>query len=339
MVQPGGGGRHQRDSQAVLRRRRQQGLRHHGHSGRTVRAARATSSGRFPFHTFWGPRRGLPCTDWIARAAAEVLERERPDLTLVYLPHLDYDPQRFGPSGCDMARLVGELDDACAPLLDAARAAGRGSGWSASTAIATSNRPVLLNRVLREAGLLERATGPVRRDARHVRQPGLRRLRSSARPCLRRADRTTSRASATLLAGLAGRGAGPARERERREIGPGPSPVGRTGRALASPTPGSPIPSGWMTAWPPISPGPSTSIASPATTRASYSSTRKLLLAQGPRDPPADPEEARVPDAFRRGPARSRPGARQPWPAREGNGDRPILIADGPQPEDLETCR
>jgi len=80
--------------------------------------------GPFPFASFWGPMAGLPCTQWIAHCAAEVLRHERPDLTLVYLPHLDYDPQRFGPKGCDMPRLVGELDAACAPLLDAARAAG-----------------------------------------------------------------------------------------------------------------------------------------------------------------------------------------------------------------------
>src|SRR3954470_8349213 len=77
--------------------------------------------GTFPFHTFWGPGAGLPCTEWIARAAADVLDCDRPDLTLVYLPPLDYDPQRHGPSGCDMTRLVGELDSACAPLLDRAR--------------------------------------------------------------------------------------------------------------------------------------------------------------------------------------------------------------------------
>src|SRR5438445_7697052 len=51
--------------------------------------------GRFPFPSFWGPMAGLPCTQWIARCAAEVLRHERPDLTLVYLPHLDYDLQRF----------------------------------------------------------------------------------------------------------------------------------------------------------------------------------------------------------------------------------------------------
>src|SRR5580700_4922388 len=67
--------------------------------------------GPFPFFTFWGPAAGLPCSQWIAAAAALVLIQDRPDLSLVYLPHLDYDPQRFGPNGCDMARLVGELDD------------------------------------------------------------------------------------------------------------------------------------------------------------------------------------------------------------------------------------
>src|SRR6516225_1192620 len=80
--------------------------------------------GPFPFATFWGPMAGLPCTQWIARCAAEVLRDERPDLTLVYLPHLDYDPQRFGVDGSDWPQLVHELDDACEPLLEAARQIG-----------------------------------------------------------------------------------------------------------------------------------------------------------------------------------------------------------------------
>jgi predicted AlkP superfamily pyrophosphatase or phosphodiesterase len=116
--------------------------------------------GPFPFPSFWGPMAGLPCTQWIARCATEVLRRERPDLTLVYLPHLDYDPQRFGPQGCDMRRLTGELDDACAPLLDAARAAGA-RVWVVSeyghVAVSTA---VLPNRALREAGLLTVRPGP-----------------------------------------------------------------------------------------------------------------------------------------------------------------------------------
>jgi predicted AlkP superfamily pyrophosphatase or phosphodiesterase len=116
--------------------------------------------GCFPFQTFWGPMAGLPCTQWIARCAAEVLQTERPDLTLVYLPHLDYDPQRFGPQGCDMAMLTRELDDACAPLFDAARAAGARVWVVSEYGHVQVSRPVYLNRVLRKAGMVSVRPGP-----------------------------------------------------------------------------------------------------------------------------------------------------------------------------------
>jgi predicted AlkP superfamily pyrophosphatase or phosphodiesterase len=116
--------------------------------------------GPFPFHTFWGPMAGLPCTQWIARSSADVLTRERPDLTLVYLPHLDYDPQRFGPAGTDLARHVRELDDACEPLLDAAKTAGSRVWVVSEYGHCDVTRPVYLNRALREAGLLTVRRGP-----------------------------------------------------------------------------------------------------------------------------------------------------------------------------------
>ncbi len=116
--------------------------------------------GPFPFRTFWGPGSGLPCTDWIARCAAEVLNDERPDLTLVYLPHLDYDSQRFGPSGCDMPRLVGELDAATAPLLDAAARTGARVWVVSEYGHCDVSRPVLINRLLRNHGFLNVRKGP-----------------------------------------------------------------------------------------------------------------------------------------------------------------------------------
>jgi predicted AlkP superfamily pyrophosphatase or phosphodiesterase len=116
--------------------------------------------GPFPFATFWGPLAGLACTEWIAGCAAEVVRAEQPDLTLVYLPHLDYDPQRFGPQACDLPRLVGELDTACVPLLEAIQAVGA-SAWVVSEyGHVQVNRPVLPNRALRQAGLLEARPGP-----------------------------------------------------------------------------------------------------------------------------------------------------------------------------------
>src|SRR5213078_3696786 len=93
--------------------------------------------GPFPFPSFWGPKAGLPSSDWIARASALVLRQNKPDLTLVYLPHLDYDYQRVGPGS--PAR-VAEVD-ACAGLVPA-------------------SRPVYLNRALRKMGWIAVRDGP-----------------------------------------------------------------------------------------------------------------------------------------------------------------------------------
>jgi len=116
--------------------------------------------GPFPFPAFWGPMSGLPSTEWIARAAAEVVRRERPDLALVYLPHLDYEPQRRGPGGCNMAAHVREFDAACGPILDAAAEIGAEVWVVSEYGHCDVTRPVLPNRALRDAGLLEVRAGP-----------------------------------------------------------------------------------------------------------------------------------------------------------------------------------
>lgn len=116
--------------------------------------------GPFPFMTFWGPRSGLASTAWIARCAAEVVREERPDLTLVYLPHLDYEPQRKGPGRCDLAALVRELDGACEPLLEAARVAGARVWVVSEYGHVDVSRVGQPNRVLRRAGLVAVRPGP-----------------------------------------------------------------------------------------------------------------------------------------------------------------------------------
>jgi predicted AlkP superfamily pyrophosphatase or phosphodiesterase len=116
--------------------------------------------GPFPFHSFWGPVAGLPCTEWIASCAASVLRDHKPDLTLVYLPHLDYDPQRYGPSGCDMPKLVRELDAACAPLLDVAHSLGARVWIVSEYGHVDVKRAIEPNRALRRAGLLAVRPGP-----------------------------------------------------------------------------------------------------------------------------------------------------------------------------------
>ena len=53
--------------------------------------------GPFPLFQFWGPGTSIVSTRWIADASKFVMAEANPTLTLAYLPHLDYDLQRFGP--------------------------------------------------------------------------------------------------------------------------------------------------------------------------------------------------------------------------------------------------
>ena len=62
--------------------------------------------GEFPFPTFWGPAagrhtpQGTPeaASRWIAESAKWIEQKYHPTLSLVYLPHLDYNLQRHGPT-------------------------------------------------------------------------------------------------------------------------------------------------------------------------------------------------------------------------------------------------
>jgi predicted AlkP superfamily pyrophosphatase or phosphodiesterase len=110
--------------------------------------------GTFPLFTYWGPGAGLASSRWIARAAEQIMADHRPDLTLVYLPHLDYDLQRFGPSAPEAAAAAAALDEVLGPLLDAA--AGRDATVVALSeyGITDVSRPVDVNRLLRAEGLL-----------------------------------------------------------------------------------------------------------------------------------------------------------------------------------------
>jgi len=113
--------------------------------------------GPFPFASFWGPKAGLPSTDWIARAAALTIREQKPDLTLVYLPHLDYDYQRVGPG--DPAR-VQEVDACAGVVIDAARDIGAKVVVVSEYGLVPVSRPVYVNQALRRAGWLAVRDGP-----------------------------------------------------------------------------------------------------------------------------------------------------------------------------------
>jgi predicted AlkP superfamily pyrophosphatase or phosphodiesterase len=110
--------------------------------------------GVFPLFSYWGPTAGIASSAWICGAALRVMATRDPDLTLVYLPHLDYDLQRFGPADPRAGVAAGALDAVLGPVLDAAAARGATVVALSEYAIGAVHRPVHVNRMLRTAGLL-----------------------------------------------------------------------------------------------------------------------------------------------------------------------------------------
>ncbi|MFI5562573.1 alkaline phosphatase family protein [Amycolatopsis japonica] len=111
--------------------------------------------GEFPLFQYWGPTASLKSSKWVIGASRQILREKRPDLLLTYVPHLDYDLQRFGPDAPQAALAARELDNALAPLLDDARNAGATVVALSEYGITNVHRPVDINRALRREGLLE----------------------------------------------------------------------------------------------------------------------------------------------------------------------------------------
>lgn len=109
--------------------------------------------GAFPLFQYWGPTASIASSRWIAEATRLLMPEH--DLTLAYVPHLDYDLQRFGPDSFEARAAAHELDQVLRPLLDDAEDQGVTVIVLSEYGITEVDQPVDVNRVLRRAGLLE----------------------------------------------------------------------------------------------------------------------------------------------------------------------------------------
>src|SRR5215813_2980666 len=119
-----------------------------------LRAELKTALGEFPLFRFWGPAADIVSSEWIARCALRVRQEYRPTLTLVYLPHLDYNLQRLGPEAPAIRADVTRIDALCGELIDAAERDGDRVIVLSEYGITKVQRPIHINRALREAGLI-----------------------------------------------------------------------------------------------------------------------------------------------------------------------------------------
>jgi predicted AlkP superfamily pyrophosphatase or phosphodiesterase len=110
--------------------------------------------GQFPLFKFWGPAASIDSTQWIAEAAKIVDLQFDPTLSLVYLPHLDYDLQKKGPALDAIRGPLGELDAVAGDLIDFYEGRGARVIVLSEYGIVPVSRPVHPNRILRSAGLI-----------------------------------------------------------------------------------------------------------------------------------------------------------------------------------------
>ena len=110
--------------------------------------------GQFPLFQFWGPATSINATRWIADAAIRIDKRFDPTLTLVYLPHLDYCLQRTGTEASAIANDLAELDDVCGSLIDHFSSRSARIIILSEYGVVPVSRPIHLNRLLRERGLI-----------------------------------------------------------------------------------------------------------------------------------------------------------------------------------------
>ena len=114
--------------------------------------------GHFPLQRYWGPLSNIESTRWILRAAAWLIDRDAPNFHWIYVPHLDYAAQKFGPNSPQARAAVAELDAELAAFSQRIRASRIGEdviflvvGEYALTDVTGVTYP---NRILREAGFL-----------------------------------------------------------------------------------------------------------------------------------------------------------------------------------------
>jgi predicted AlkP superfamily pyrophosphatase or phosphodiesterase len=120
----------------------------------SIRDAIKRDLGPFPFPAFWGPAAGIASSEWIARSAEWIEQKHQPDLSLVYLPHLDYNLQRLGPDDPRLAADLRAIDRVAGGLIDFFARRGVRTLVLSEYGITRVTRAIALNRLFRAQGWL-----------------------------------------------------------------------------------------------------------------------------------------------------------------------------------------
>lgn len=115
--------------------------------------------GEFNLMHYWGPMASIESSRWIAGAALDTLDRLKPDLMFVYLPHLDYCSQRLGPTHRgvleELKKIDAEIGRIVKGVADLALEGDTVFVLLSEYTFSEVSRDIPINRKLRENGLIE----------------------------------------------------------------------------------------------------------------------------------------------------------------------------------------
>lgn len=119
-----------------------------------LRDALQDELGTFPLFHFWGPKTTIKSSQWIADASIKTDELHNPTLTLIYLPHLDYNLQRHGLDFNKIDKDLAEIDAVVKQLVSYYQKQDANIILLSEYGITNVDNPIHLNRVLRKEGYL-----------------------------------------------------------------------------------------------------------------------------------------------------------------------------------------
>jgi predicted AlkP superfamily pyrophosphatase or phosphodiesterase len=110
--------------------------------------------GQFPLFKFWGPGADITSSKWIADASLYTDKKYDPTLTLIYLPHLDYCLQKFGPDIAKIGKELREIDALVEELVRYYSSKAAKIILLSEYGISPVSNPIHINRLLRKNDLL-----------------------------------------------------------------------------------------------------------------------------------------------------------------------------------------
>jgi predicted AlkP superfamily pyrophosphatase or phosphodiesterase len=110
--------------------------------------------GTFPLFNFWGPKTSVKSSQWIANAAINTDQLYDPTLTFVYLPHLDYNLQRYGIDFTKINKDLKEIDEVVKKIVNYYDPNNTNIVLLSEYGITNVNNPIHINRILRSEGLI-----------------------------------------------------------------------------------------------------------------------------------------------------------------------------------------